>query len=225
VAAVSRTPRTPDRATQDETARPLLRGRIHEAAFWMALVAGPALVLSAPAGYRLSTAIYATTLVLLLGTSALYHRVTWRPGPRALMRRLDHAMIFLLIAGTYTVAARLALPPEQARMVLAVVWAGAVAGVVLSVLWPATPKPLLAAVALVVGWVAVAVLPDLADGLASGEMGLIAAGGILYSLGALAYATKRPNPVPGIAGYHEVFHVLVVLAAACHYAAVALALP
>lgn len=214
-----------DDRTAATTARPLLRGRIHEAAFWMALVAGPALVLSAPLGYRWSTAIYAATLIALLGTSALYHRVTWQPRGRALMRRLDHAMIFLLIAGTYTVAARVALPPERSHTVLAVVWAGAIAGVGLSVLWPHAPKPITAAIALVVGWVAIAVLPDLARGLTTGQLWLIVAGGVAYSLGALAYATKRPNPIPGIAGYHEVFHALVVLAAAAHYAAIALALP
>lgn len=205
--------------------RPFLRGRLHEAAFWMSAAGGPALVVGAPSEHRLSVAVYALSLSLLLGTSALYHRITWPSGIRAIMRRFDHAMIFLLIAGTYTATTDLALEPARAGVVLPVVWIGALAGVALAVAWPSAPKPLSAAVAIALGWVAVAVLPDLARGLSTSAFVLLVVGGVAYSVGAVAYALRRPNPLPGVAGYHEVFHALVVLAAAAHYAMVALALP
>lgn len=209
-------------STKAAVQRPFLRGRLHEAAFWMSAAAGPALVVASPPAHRVSVSVYAISLALLLGTSALYHRVTWSARARALMRRLDHAMIFVLIAGTYTAAAELALEPARADGLMRAVWIGAAAGITLAIAWPDAPKPLSAMVALGLGWVAVAVLPDLARGLATPPFLLLVAGGALYSVGAVMYALRRPNPLPGIAGYHEVFHALVVLAAAAHYAMVAL---
>jgi hemolysin III len=205
--------------------RPFLRGRLHEAAFWMSVAAGPALVVAAPAGHRAAVAVYAVTLAALLGTSALYHRITWQPRARLVMRRLDHSMIFLLIAGTYTAVAPLALAPPASTRLLTAVWVLAVAGIAFSVAWPTAPKPVTAAIILAIGWVALAALPSLETGLPTAAFALLIAGGVAYSAGAIIYALKRPNPFPRVAGYHEVFHALVVLAAAAHYGTVALALP
>jgi hemolysin III len=204
--------------------RPFLRGRVHEAAFWMSAAAGPALILAAPSGHRVQVAVYALTLALLLGTSALYHRVTWQPIARRWMRRADHAMIFLLIGGTYTAVAPLALDPLTARRLLVTVWVAAAAGVVFSIAWPGAPKPLAAAIVLAIGWVALAALPGLSRGLPGAAFGLLVGGGIAYTCGAIVYALKRPNPLPRVAGYHEIFHALVVIAAAAHFGTVALAL-
>lgn len=201
--------------------RPLLRGKLHEVGFWMSLVAGPLLVGLAPSGAgRVATGVYALTLSGLLGVSALYHRVTWQPAQRAVMRRLDHAMIFLLIAGTYTPIA-LVLPAGRGVALLVVVWVGALAGVGFQLVWPTAPRALQAAVYILLGWTAVAVLPDLARALGGAGLALIVAGGVLYSLGAVVYARRRPDPAPTVFGYHEVFHALVLAAALCHLAAVA----
>jgi hemolysin III len=205
--------------------RPLLRGRLHEAAFWMSAAAGPALVVATPPAHRLQVAVYAVTLALLLGTSALYHRVTWQPRARAWMRRLDHAMIFLLIGGTYTAVAPLALDPARATGLLRTVWIAAAVGVLFSLLWPAAPKPLSAAVVLATGWVALGALPDLRHGLPASAFALLIGGGVAYTAGAVIYALKRPNPLPRVMGYHEVFHALVVVAIGAHYGTVLLALP
>lgn len=221
--ASAASPGTPAAPTASAV-RPFLRGRLHEAAFWVSAAAGPALVLAAPPGRRGGIAVYSVTLALLLGTSALYHRVTWRPRARAWMRRLDHAMIFLLIGGTYSAVAPLALPADRATRILATVWVAVTAGVLLSVAWPRAPKPLTALVGLATGWVALGALPGLARGLSGPAFGLLLAGGIAYSLGAVVYALKRPNPLPHVVGYHEIFHALVILAAAAHYGTVALAM-
>jgi hemolysin III len=157
----------------------------------------------------------------MFGVSALYHRVTWRsPRARAWMRRLDHSTILLLIAGTYTPFALLAFDGWVADTVLIVVWAGAAAGLVLNLLWVDAPKWLTAAVFVALGWVGVLALPELFDVGVAPAM-LVFLGGGLYTLGALAYATRRPNPVPHVFGYHEIFHLLVVLAAAAHFVAIA----
>jgi hemolysin III len=204
--------------------KPRLRGVSHQYAFFVSLGCGVALILAAGGGRaRLAAAIYAAAVSALLGTSALYHRVTWRPRARRWMRRLDHSMIFVLIAGTYTPVALLALPTTLGRTVLVVVWAGAGAGIVFKLLWIDSPKWLFAAVYLALGWVSVAVFGELPG--AIGWLGVagLAAGGLLYTLGAIAYATERPNPVPGVFGYHEVFHALVIAAATLHYAVIAFA--
>jgi hemolysin III len=205
------------------TVKPRLRGVVHEYAFFVALIAGTALLILAPsAKARLATAIYVLGLAGLLGTSALYHRVTWRkPNVRRWLRRLDHSMIFLLIAGTYTPFALLVLSQPLGTVVLVLIWSGAAGGIVLSVLWPDAPRPVSAAIYISLGWVAVIATPQLFDRLGALGIAMIVAGGLLYSLGAIVYARRRPDPVPIVFGYHEIFHVLVVAAAALHFAVIA----
>ncbi|MGH2956700.1 MAG: PAQR family membrane homeostasis protein TrhA, partial [Solirubrobacterales bacterium] len=207
--------------------KPRLRGVSHQWAFFVSLVAGAALVIFAPEGQAtLAAAIYAASLSALLGVSALYHRIDWRPAARRWMRRLDHTMIFVLIAGTYTPFALLVLHGTLATIVLVAVWSCALAGVILNLAWWDAPKPVTAAVYLSTGWIAVAAFPQLWDRLGPVGFGLIAVGGVLYTLGAIVYARKRPDPNPEVFGYHEVFHLLVIAAAICQFAAVAIfALP
>jgi hemolysin III len=202
--------------------RPRLRGVSHQWAFFFSLLAGGALVLAAPAGEAtVASAIYAVSVAALFGTSALYHRVTWASqSARRWMRRLDHSMIFLLIAGTYTPFAVLVLEGTLATVILLVVWTGALAGVALKLVWIDAPKPLVAVLYVLLGWVAVAAFPDLVAGLGVTSTALVAAGGMLYTAGAVVYALGRPNPVPAVFGYHEVFHALVIAAAALQYAAI-----
>jgi hemolysin III len=168
-----------------------------------------------------AAAIYAASVSGLFGASALYHRVTWRPATRRWMRRLDHSMIFVLIAGTYTPFGLLILHGTLAHVVLAVVWGGALAGVVLKLAWVDAPKWLMAAIYLALGWVAAAIMPQLLSSEGVGAVVLLATGGVLYSIGAVIYALRRPDPSPRVFGYHEIFHVLVIAAAAVHYAAIA----
>lgn len=204
--------------------KPRLRGVFHQYAFFVSLACGAGLVAAASAGRtRLVAAVYAMAVSALLGTSALYHRVTWRPNVRRWMRRLDHSMIFVLIAGTYTPVAVVALSGPLAKAVLVAVWAGAGAGIVFKLFWIDAPKWLFAAVYVALGWVSVTVLGELPH--AIGWLGVagIAAGGLLYTAGAVIYASERPNPWPKVFGYHEIFHVLVVAAAALHYAVIAFA--
>jgi hemolysin III len=205
-----------------DSAKPRLRGVIHQYAFFVALVLGAALVALAPDGRaRVAAAIYAVSVAGLLGTSALYHRRDWTVRARMWMRRLDHSMIFVLIAGTYTPFALLVLHGTLARAILIVVWAGAVGGTILNLFWVRAPKAVTASVYIALGWVAVAAMPEMTREIGVLGVGLIALGGVLYTAGAVIYALRRPNPVPGVFGYHEVFHALVVAAAAAHFAAVA----
>jgi hemolysin III len=203
--------------------KPRLRGVSHEWAFFISLVLGAALIVAAKTPEAtLAVAIYAVSLSALLGTSALYHRVDWkRPEVRRWMRRLDHSMIFFLIAGTYTPFALLVLDGPLADAILVVVWIGAIAGAVVETVWIDHPKWVAALIYMSLGWVAVAAFPQLwVDMGATGTL-LVAAGGLLYTAGAVVYATQRPNPNPRVFGYHEVFHALVIAAAAAHFAAVA----
>jgi hemolysin III len=202
--------------------KPRLRGVIHQYAFFVALVLGTGLVVLAPGGReRVAAAIYAVSVAGLLGTSALYHRRNWTVRARMWMRRLDHSMIFVLIAGTYTPFALLVMHGGLARTVLIVVWAGAIGGTILNVFWVRAPKVVTASVYIALGWVAVAAMPQMTRAIGAVGVGLIIFGGVLYTAGAVIYAVQRPNPVPGVFGYHEVFHALVVAAAAAHFAAVA----
>jgi hemolysin III len=205
------------------TVKPRLRGVSHQWAFVVSLITGGALIAVAPAGEaRLASAIYAVSVSCLFGTSALYHRITWASeAARRWMRRLDHSMIFLLIAGTYTPFALLVLDGSLATAILIAVWAGALAGVVLNLAWVDAPKWVTAIVYVALGWVAVVTFPELIDELGVGGTALVAAGGTLYTLGAVVYALRRPDPSPAIFGYHEIFHVLVIVAAALQYAAIA----
>lgn len=202
--------------------RPRLRGVSHQYAFFAALVAGAVLVGFAP-GRRavLATLVYAIALAAMFGTSALYHRVAWEPAARRWMRRLDHSMIFLLVAGTYTPFALLVLHGRLATVIMLVVWAGAVGGIVLSLLWVSAPKWASAAVYLALGWVGVAAVPQMLADAGAGLVVLIGVGGAFYTAGAVIYALRRPNPVPAVFGYHEVFHALVIAAVALQYAVVA----
>jgi hemolysin III len=204
--------------------KPKLRGVFHEYAFFLSLACGVALILGASDGRaRLAASIYAAAVSALLGTSALYHRVTWRPKARRWMRRLDHSMIFVLIAGTYTPVALLALKGSLASAILIVLWAGALGGAIFKLLWIDGPKWLFAGVYVALGLVTAAVFGELPS--AIGWLGVagLALGGLLYVVGAVVYASGRPNPWPKVFGYHEVFHVLVIAAAALQYAVIAFA--
>ena len=206
----------------DVLVKPRLRGVFHQYAFFVALAAGIGLVAVSDSARELfATWVYAAALAAMFGISALYHRVNWRSSrTRAWMRRLDHSAILLLIAGTYTPFALLAFDGTIANVVLIVVWAGAAAGLVLNLAWIDAPTWLTALVFLALGWVGVAAVPELFDvGVAPAV--LVFVGGGLYTLGALAYATKRPNPAPAVFGYHEIFHVLVIGAALVHFIAIA----
>jgi hemolysin III len=204
--------------------KPRLRGVSHQYAFFAAMAAGAALVvLARGAQARVAVAVYALSLCAMFGASALYHRIDWSPRPRAWLRRLDHSMIYVLVAGTYTPFALLVLAPALGWAILGVVWAGALAGVVLSLVWIDKPRWLSAVLYVALGWVAVVVLPQLWDRAGVMAAALLATGGVLYTLGAVVYARRRPDPAPRVFGYHEVFHVLVIAAAAVQFAAVALA--
>jgi hemolysin III len=208
---------------QEITERPLFRGVLHQAAFAVALVVGALLIAYADEGARTRTAaaIFAGSVAAMLGASALYHRITWSPRVRPWMRRLDHAGIYLLIAGTYTPVGLLSLQGTLQHVVLAVVWTGAAAAIVLKFVWVDGPKWLAAAIGLALGWVGVAAMPQLARTAGAAAVGLLAAGGLAYTAGAIVYAARRPNPRPRVFGYHEIFHALTLVAVACQYVAIA----
>jgi len=204
--------------------KPKLRGVSHECAFFVSLGCGVALILAATNGRaRVAAVIYAVAVSALLGTSALYHRVTWRPSARRWMKRLDHSMIFVLIAGTYTPVALLALHGSLARVILIVVWAGALGGVVFKLLWIDAPKWLFAAVYVALGLVTAAIFGELPATIGWLGVAGLALGGLLYVIGAVVYASGKPDPAPRVFGYHEVFHALVIVAAGLHYAVIAFA--
>lgn len=207
--------------------RPRLRGVIHQFGALGAVLLGIPLVV---AGFRESTAagfallVYAITVFGVFGVSAAYHRGKWSDGARIWMKRADHCMIFVFIAGSYTPIAVLALPDSVARWVLAVVWGGALAGVALKLLWPHAPRWVGVPLYIALGWVVVAVAGDLVRGAGWPASILLAIGGVLYSGGAVLYATRWPDPWPTVFGHHEFFHAATVVAAACHYAAMWIAL-
>jgi hemolysin III len=207
--------------------KPRLRGWLHAYAAAVSIVSGAVLVAVAAAlrggSAATTTAIYAATVTLLFGTSALYHRVDWGARARAIMKRLDHSMIFVFIAGTYTPIAALALPRSSATVVLAIVWTGALTGVLLKSTWPSAPTWLSVPCYLALGWVAIFVMPELLRNAGVAALVLIAAGGVFYTVGGIVYGLKRPNPIPGVLGFHEVFHLCTVVAAICHYVAIWLA--
>ncbi len=203
--------------------KPRLRGWIHLGTFPIVLAAGIVLVVLAPGGApRVSSAIFAATAALLFGTSALYHRGTWSPRWTGILKRLDHSNIFLIIAGTYTPFAVTLLPSARERTLLWLVWGGAIAGVLFRVFWVGAPRWLYTPVYIALGWVAIFYLPDFLHTGGAGVLTLIAVGGGLYTLGAVVYATKKPNPSPRWFGFHEIFHVFTVLAFVVHYVAVSM---
>jgi hemolysin III len=203
--------------------KPRLRGVSHQWAFVASLVAGAALIVAADTPRAtLAVAVYALSLSALLGTSALYHRVDWRrPAVRRWIRRLDHSMIFLLIAGTVTPFALLVLDGPLARAILIAVWAAAAAGIVVELVWIEAPKWVTATVYLAVGWIGAVGFPSIVARAGLGAGALIALGGALYTVGAVIYARQRPDPNPAVFGYHEIFHACVIAAAAAHFVAVA----
>jgi hemolysin III len=203
--------------------RPRMRGWLHLFAFFSSLVTGAVLVpLAAAQGARAgwSVAVYCLAICGLFGTSALYHRRRWSPRGWRWMKRADHSMIFLFIAGTYTPFALLSVSAPLGYWVLGIVWGGALAGIALKTAWPTAPRWLGVPVYIALGWVAVFVLTDILAFSGVAALVLLAAGGVLYTVGGLAYALKKPNPWPGTFGYHEVFHAMTIVAAICHYIAV-----
>ncbi|MBA3305369.1 MAG: hemolysin III family protein [Thermoleophilaceae bacterium] len=203
--------------------KPRLRGVSHQWAFFISVGLGIALVISAPSGTATAAAaVYAACVATLFGSSAVYHRVDWkRPNARRWMRRLDHSAIFLLIAGSYTPFALLALDGTLADVILGVIWAGALAGIVLKLVWIDAANWLTATIYVLLGSVAFGAFPGLVSEVGLTASGMVALGGLLYTLGAVVYARRRPDPVPAVFGYHEVFHVLVILASGLQYAVIA----
>jgi hemolysin III len=201
---------------------PRLRGLLHAYAFYVAAVAAVVLVALAPTGQaRVAAAIYGGGLCALFAASGLYHRWRWNPRWRPLLRRIDHSTIFVFIAASYTPVALLVLSGPVQVVVLVSVWAGALAGVALSVAWITAPRALVATCYLALGWVSIVTMPQLAEKLGIAPLVLFAAGGVLYTLGAIVYAARRPNPWPRTFGFHEVFHALVIAAATVHFVAMA----
>lgn len=202
--------------------KPLLRGVLHQTAFFVSLIVAPLLIVGADGSRgRFAAAVFAGSVAACFGASALYHRVTWAPRQRLWMRRVDHAGVYLLIAGTYTPVSLFALHGNWRLVVLTVVWAGAVAAIVLKFAWVAAPRWLSAVIATALGWVAVVALPELVSHLDPAAVVLLVAGGLAYTCGAIVYASRRPDPAPAIFGYHELFHALTIVAVTCQYVAIA----
>ena len=201
---------------------PTLRGALHQWAAVLALGGGAALVAHARRGRtRLAAGVFAGSLVTQLAVSGAYHRRNWGRRGKRIMRRLDHAAIFVLIAGTYTPVCLLALDPETGDALLARVWTGAGVGIVLSLAWPGAPRLLRAALYVALGWILLPRFREAARGLGPDRLALVALGGALYTVGAGVYVARRPDPVPGVFGFHELFHAFTLGAAAAHFAAVA----
>jgi hemolysin III len=201
--------------------KPKLRGVFHELAFYAAAAVGVILIVTAePGRARTAGAIFASCVAFCFGASAIYHRPTWQPRARSWFARLDHAGVYLLIAGTYAPFGLIVMSKGWAVPVLAVVWGGALLAIMLKLFWVQAPKWLSAAIGLSLGWVAAAAFSQLLK-LPMTALLLVATGGLLYTAGAIVYARRRPNPYPAVFGYHELFHVLTIAAAACQYVAVA----
>ena len=203
--------------------RPLLRGVFHLYAT-VAAVAGAALLLlvSGSARAYVGGSIFAASLVLLYGTSAAYHRITWTPVMRGLMKRLDYSMIFVLIAGTYTPFCLVVLNTAWGITMLSVIWGVAGGGVLIRVAWPTAPKWLAVSLYVIVGWLALIPAWELAAWFTPPPLVLLVLGGALYTLGGIVYAIRKPDPWPRVLGYHEVFHLLVILGSTLHYSLVAI---
>jgi hemolysin III len=211
-----------DAAGVSPAVKPLLRGVLHQIAFCAAVIVGTLLVAGAEGARRqLAAAVFAGSVALCFGASALYHRVTWTPRVRRWMRRVDHAGVYLLIAGTYTPVGLLVLDGNWRVVVLAIVYAGAGIAIALKFAWVDAPKWLAVVLGIALGWVAVVALPQLATRLGASGLTLLAAGGLAYTAGALVYARRRPDPLPNTFGYHELFHALTIVAVTCQYVAIA----
>jgi hemolysin III len=203
-------------------AKPRLRGVSHQWGFFVAAIAGITLVVLADSTEgRIALAIYGTSLCSMLGASALYHRVNWSPRCDGIARRVDHSMIFVFVAGTYTPFALLVLNGSLATGLLVAVWTAAIAGALVTTTWTHAPTWIRSALYIALGWTAVIAAPALADAADIGVVLLLLAGGLLYTAGAIVYVRQRPDPSPGTFGYHEVFHGFVVAAAIVHFVAIA----
>jgi len=199
--------------------KPTWRGWIHAGTFPVAVAAGVLLIVFAQgAAAKWAAVVFMVTSLLLFGNSALYHRFTWGPTTKAVLKRIDHANILLLIAGTYTPIAVLALTPDKGTLLLVLVWTGAILGILFRVFWINAPRWLYVALYLLLGWAAVMYIVDLLQANLA-MMVLVIVGGLLYTGGAIVYALKKPNPWPGHFGFHEIFHVCTVLAFLCHWTA------
>jgi len=195
---------------------------LHQVAFVIAIGLAPLLIVGADGGRRrLAAAVFACSVAACFGASALYHRVTWTPRVRLWMRRVDHAGVYLMIAGTYTPVSLLALRGAWSTVVLTIVWVGAAAAIVLKFVWVAAPRWLAAAIGMALGWLAVVALPQLIALLDPAAVVLLVVGGLAYSAGAVVYARRRPDPAPAVFGYHELFHALTIVGVACQYVAIA----
>jgi hemolysin III len=203
--------------------KPKLRGWFHAGTFPLAVAAGIVLIALAPTtAASVECAVFAVSSWLLFGVSGVYHRGTWSPQVYAVLRRLDHTNIFLIIAGTYTPLALVLLPRHSAILLLSLVWGGALLGIGMRVFWLSAPRWVYVPCYLALGWAAVFYLASFQRIGGSGVVGLIIAGGLLYSAGAVVYALKRPNPSPKWFGFHEIFHVCTIAAFACHYVAISI---
>jgi len=203
--------------------KPRLRGVFHELALYWTIPLGVTLGLTASGRHaQVAAAVFAGTVVAMFAASALYHRFTWSPGARLWLRRVDHAGIFGLIAGTYPPFGLLVLHGAWQTAVLAVVWTGAAVAIAAKMAWVRAPKWISAAAGITLGWVGILVLPQIFDHSGAAVAVLVLVGGLCYTVGAIVYARRRPDPIPRVFGYHEVFHVLVVAAVALQYGAVAL---
>jgi len=204
--------------------KPHLRGWLHAGMAPVSVVLGIILVALSPAEYRWAAALYSLTAIMLFGTSAVYHRFNWKPRTKVLLKRLDHSNIFLIIAGSYTPFAVVLLPPDQEKVLLILVWSGALAGVLFRVFWVGAPRWLYTPIYIALGWVAVFYLPAFWSAGGPAVVLLLAAGGLCYSAGGVVYALKRPNPSPTWFGFHAVVHALTLLGFLLQYIAVSLVL-
>lgn len=210
-----------DAADADAAAevKPTWRGWIHAGIFPVAIAAGVLLIVFSQGGVaKAAAAVFMASSLLLFGNSAVYHRFNWGPKVKITLKRIDHANIMLLIAGTYTPISVLGLPPEKGLLLLSLVWGGAILGILFRVFWVGAPRWLYVAIYLLLGWAAMMYIVDLLHASVA-MMVLVAVGGVLYTIGAVIYAMKKPNPWPGHFGFHEIFHVCTVLAFLCHWTA------
>lgn len=200
----------------------MLRGVFHQVGFAVSLVVGTLLIVGADgARAHVAAAVFAGAVAACFGMSALYHRIAWTPRLRPWIRRLDHAGVYLLIAGTYTPICLLVLRGDWRLIFLPAIWACAAAAAIFKFVWLDAPKWLAAALGIMLGWAAVAVMPQLATRLNPAAVALLGVGGLIYTAGAVVYARRRPDPVPAVFGYHELFHVLTLIAVSCQYVAIA----
>lgn len=198
--------------------KPTLRGHLHQAAFFMTLGAGSLLVAnSTSSAATIAGVIYVLGLLFLFGVSSIYHIPHWEPKPRAFMKRIDHSAIFILIASTFTPLCMLALPEAPGKQLLIIIWSAAALGLIQSFFWVKAPKWVTAILYVVMGWLALPYLGELKDSLGSGRILFIIAGGVVYTVGAVFYAIKKPNLKPGVFGYHELFHLFTIIGALLHF--------